>query len=110
MRMDGRPLRWWSAGAIVAAHLGDGYAFLATAVGTLRHRGVDAPPPDTIEGILYALPRDRFLVDARQLAAVVREAQPVPRVSPWFGYAPLDPTPTATHDGVIFVRDVPPPA
>ncbi|WP_248294137.1 erythromycin esterase family protein [Actinoplanes sp. TBRC 11911] len=28
MRMGGPPLRWWSAGAIAAAHLGEGYAVL----------------------------------------------------------------------------------
>src|SRR6266480_5379897 len=28
MRMGGLPLEWWSAGAIVSAQLGEGYAFL----------------------------------------------------------------------------------
>ena len=37
MRMGGRPLEWWSAGAIVSARLGEGYAFLATALGTIPH-------------------------------------------------------------------------
>ena len=91
MRMGGLPLEWWSAGAIVSAHLGDGYAFLATALGTIRHQGVDTPPPDTIEGLLYALPEDRYVVDARRLAAVLGDVTPAPRVSPWFGYSPLDP-------------------
>ena len=64
MRMGDLPLEWWSAGAIVSAHLGEGYAFLATALGTIRHQGVDTPPPDTVEGLLYALPEDRCVVDA----------------------------------------------
>ncbi|WP_446219403.1 erythromycin esterase family protein [Micromonospora sp. IBHARD004] len=107
MRMGNLPLEWWSAGAIVSAHLGDGYAFLATALGTLRHHGVDAPPPDTIEGLLYALPEDRYIVDARRLATALGDVMPAPRVSPWFGYSPLDPAQVASNDGIVFVKDVP---
>ncbi len=101
MRMGGLPLEWWSAGAIVGARLGEGYAFLATALGTIRHQGVDAPPPDTVEGLLYALPEDRYLIDARTLA----DATPARRVSPWYGYAPLDPAHLAGYDGIVFVKD-----
>ncbi|WP_433280040.1 erythromycin esterase family protein [Micromonospora sp. CA-244673] len=105
MRMGGRPAQWWSAGAIVGAHLGDGYAFLATALGTIRHQGVDTPPPDTLEGLLYALPEDRCLVDARRLATALADLTPTARVSPWFGYAPLDPSHVASTDGIVFVKD-----
>ncbi|CAM5584964.1 Erythromycin esterase family protein OS=Streptomyces rimosus subsp. rimosus (strain ATCC/ DSM 40260 / JCM 4667 / NRRL 2234) OX=1265868 GN=SRIM_035210 PE=4 SV=1 [Streptomyces rimosus subsp. rimosus] len=57
MRMWDHPLlEWWSAGALVNARLGEDYAFVATALGTIHHRGVGTPPPDTIEGLLYALP------------------------------------------------------
>src|SRR5690606_18921608 len=89
MRLWQGSVEWWSAGAIVTAHLGDGYAVLATALGTIRHHGVDTPPPDTIEGLLYALPEDRYLVDTRRLATALGDLKS--RVSPWFGYAPLDP-------------------
>ncbi|MFI6207782.1 erythromycin esterase family protein [Streptomyces sp. NPDC051041] len=106
-RMGGTPLEWWSAGAIVSAHLGERYAFLATALGTIRHRGVDAPPPDTVEGLLYALPQDRCVVDAPRLAAALGDTRPAPRVSPWFGYSPLDPAHLADSDGLVFVKDVP---
>jgi erythromycin esterase-like protein len=105
MRMGGLPLEWWSAGAIVSAQLGDGYAFLATALGTIHHHGVDTPPPDTIEGLLYALPEDRYVVDARRLAAVLGEVTPAHRVSPWYGYSPLDPAHLASIDGIVFVKD-----
>ncbi len=105
MRMGGLPLRWWSAGAIVSAHLGEGYAFLATALGTIRHHGVGAPPSDTIEGLLYALPEDRYVVDAHRLAVTLADATPALRVSPWFGYAPLDPAHLAGIDGIVFVKD-----
>jgi len=103
MRMGDLPQQWWSAGAIVSAHLGDGYAFLATALGTIRHQGVDTPPPDTIEGLLYALPEDRYLVDTHHLATVLGDV--TTRVSPWFGYAPLDPAQLASYDAIVFVKD-----
>lgn len=108
MRMGDLPLEWWSAGAIVSAHLGDAYAFLATALGTIRHRGVDTPPPDTIEGLLYALSEDRYIVDARRLVAALGDARPTPRVSPYHGYSPLDPAHMASNDGIVFVKDAPP--
>jgi len=110
MRMGGLPLEWWSAGAIVSARLGERYAFMATALGTIRHHGVQTPPPDTIEGLLYALPEDRYLVDTRRLATILGEVTPAPRarVSPWFGYAPLDPAHLPNLDGIVFVKDTPP--
>lgn len=106
MRMWDHPmLEWWGAGALVDTELGAGYAFLATAVGTIRHQGVDAPPSDSVEGLLYALPGDHHLVDADRLAALLGERLPDARVSPWFGYAPLDPAQIAAVDGIVFVRD-----
>ncbi|MFD8387008.1 erythromycin esterase family protein [Streptomyces sp. NPDC059679] len=107
MQMWQGPVEWWSAGALVSAHLGEGYAFVATALGTIRHQGVDTPPPDTLEGLLYALPEDRYLIDAPQLATSLADPRPAARVSPWFGYAPLDPARLADYDGIVFVKDVP---
>ncbi|GAA2605419.1 erythromycin esterase family protein [Paractinoplanes durhamensis] len=104
MRMGGMPLEWWSAGATVSSRLGDDYAFLPTAVGTLRTHNVETPPPNTIEGFLYAQPGDRFIADPRRLAAETL----TPRVSPWFGYAPLDPAHLPRFDGIVFIRDAPP--
>ncbi|MGW7104317.1 erythromycin esterase family protein [Streptomyces sp. NPDC054838] len=106
MRMGATPLEWWSAGALVSARLGEQYAFVATALGTIRHRGVDTPPPDTLEGLLYALPEDRCIVDAPRLATALGDSRPAPRTSPWFGYAPLDPAHLAGIDGLVFVKDV----
>ena len=106
MRMGGTRLEWWSAGALVNARLGGEYAFVATALGTIRHQGVDTPPPDTVEGLLYALPEDRCLIDAPRLATALGDALPAARVSPWFGYAPLDPDHLAGSDGIVFVKDV----
>ncbi|MET8563814.1 erythromycin esterase family protein [Streptomyces flaveolus] len=106
MRMWEGPVEWWSAGALVSARLGEEYAFVATALGTIRHQGVDTPPPDTLEGLLYALPEDRCVIDAPRLATVLGDTRPAPRVSPWFGYSPLDPAHLASTDGVVFVKDV----
>ena len=101
---EGR-VEWWSAGALVSARLGAEYAFVATALGTIRHQGVDTPTPDTVEGLLYALPQDPCLIDARRLATALGDTPPAPRESPWFGYAPLDPAHLATGDGLVFVKD-----
>ncbi len=107
MRMGGVRLEWWSAGALVSARLGEAYAFLATALGTLRHHGVDTPPPDTLEGLLYALPEDRYVVDAPRLTAALGDTLPAPHVSPYFGYFPLDPAHLPGFDGIVFIKDVP---
>ncbi|MFD9568994.1 erythromycin esterase family protein [Streptomyces sp. NPDC059982] len=107
MRMWQGPVEWWSAGALVSARLGAEYAYVATALGTIRHRGVDEPAPDTVEGLLYALPDDRCVIDARRLATALDGTSPAPRTSPWFGYAPLDPARLADSDGIVFVKDVP---
>ncbi|MFF7645723.1 erythromycin esterase family protein [Streptomyces canus] len=107
MRMWEGRVEWWSAGALVSARLGEEYAFVATALGTIRHQGVDVPPRDTVEGLLYALPQDHCLVDPRGLATALGDTPPAPRMSPWFGYAPLDPAHLAGIDGLVFVRDVP---
>jgi erythromycin esterase-like protein len=106
MQMGDTLLRWSSAGMIVGTQLGGRYALVATALGTIRHQGVDTPPPDTIEGILYTVPRDRYLVDARHLRDLLDGVRMVHRVSPWFGYSPLDPL--ASNDAIVFVRDVSP--
>ncbi|MEU4678502.1 erythromycin esterase family protein [Micromonospora sp. NPDC023737] len=105
MRLGDLSVRWWSAGAIVSARISNEYAFLATAVGTIPHQGVDAPPPDTVEGRLYALPQRNCLIDTRRLAAVLAGTTPAHRVSPWYGYAPLDPAHLANTDGLVFVKD-----
>jgi erythromycin esterase-like protein len=101
MRLGDLHPHWWSAGAIVDARLGGDYAFLPMALGTIRHHDVDTPPPNTIEGLLYASPESRFVVDPRTL----RELPLARRVSPWYGYAPLDPAHLANYDGIVFVKD-----
>ncbi|MFG2346968.1 erythromycin esterase family protein [Streptomyces phaeochromogenes] len=106
MQMWQGRVEWWSAGALVSAQLGKNYAFVATALGTIRHQGVDTPPPNTLEGLLYELPDDRYVINAPQLATALGDTLPEPRVSPWFGYAPFDPAHLADSDGIVFVKDV----
>lgn len=96
MGLETGPVAWWSAGALVAARVD--YAFVATAVGTLPAVAAP-PPPETLEGLLYAREQDRFLALPSDVAGGER------RVSPWFGYAPLDPAHLASIDGILFVRD-----
>ena len=79
--MNDLQLEWSSAGTTVGAKLGEGYALLATAIGTIRHHGVDAPHPDTLEGVLHAVPEARYVIDARRLAAIIGDAQ-LTRASP----------------------------
>lgn len=102
--MGERPVERWGAGAIAAARLGREYAFVATALGTLRHRGVQAPPPDTVEGLLHTLPAPHHLVDTRLLTHALGTTPPPPRTSPWHGYAPLDPTHLPTTDALLYIR------
>ncbi|MFI0480287.1 erythromycin esterase family protein [Actinomadura sp. 9N215] len=99
MSFGDQRLEWWSAGAITATHLGDRYAFLASAFGTA---GDDIPSPDTVEGVLCTLPWDRSIVDARRLAEAVTE--PTPRVSHDFAYFPLDPSQLDLIDGIVFLK------
>jgi len=99
MALGDHQLEWWGAAAITEAHLGDRYAFLASAFGTV---GDNTPPPDTVEGVLSALPWDRCLVDARRLAVAV--AKLAPRVSHDFAYFPVDPAQLGTIDGIVFLR------
>lgn len=101
MALGDHQLEWWSAGAIVAAHLGDRYAFLASALGTM---GEHVPPPDTVEGVLSTLPWEHSLIDARRLASAV--TQPAPRTSDDFAYFPLDPAQLHLIDGIVFLKQV----
>ncbi|GAB3976103.1 erythromycin esterase family protein [Actinoallomurus acanthiterrae] len=99
MSFGDHQLEWWSAGAIAATHLGDRYAFLASAFGTV---GDDTPAPDTVEGILSTLPSDHSVVDARRLAEAVTKS--APRVSRDFAYFPLDPAQLDMVDGIVFLK------
>ncbi|MBB4936839.1 erythromycin esterase-like protein [Streptosporangium album] len=100
--LAGRTLEWWSAGAIVGTRLGDQYAFAATTFGT---RGSDIPQPDTLEGLLSALPDARAVIDPVRLTAVL-DWKPTPRVPVDHTYLPLDPATTDQTDAIVFVKEI----
>lgn len=83
----------------MATRLGQGYAHLSTAAGTVADHGVEVPAPDTVEKLLHALSGDRHLLDPGELSPRLGHA--VPPVSPWFGYTPLDPTHLDDLDGIV---------
>ena len=103
-------LEWWSMGSIIGAQLGDQYAVLAADLGAAPHQGLDAPAPDTLEGIIAALPASGYLFKSGSLATALSSVAPdlVPRTdtAPNNGYFPLDPHRLNEADGVIFLRDV----
>ncbi|WP_033219415.1 erythromycin esterase family protein [Kitasatospora phosalacinea] len=98
-------LLWWSAGSLLDSRLDGGYAFLATTFG--NRAPDDRPAPDTLEGLLTALPDPRSVLDPVLLGAAVREAGPVKaRVPADHTYFGLDPEALGQVDGVVFVRDI----
>ncbi|WP_306368490.1 erythromycin esterase family protein [Nocardiopsis sp. CC223A] len=101
MTMWRGPVRWWSAGAQVDARLGEQYAYLGHRRGHPARPGGERP----VEGLPYALPGDRRIVGPGRLAAALDGADPAARVSPWFGYASLDPAHLPGIDGLVFVKD-----
>src|SRR5439155_11252611 len=72
-------LEWWSVGSIIGAQHGDQYAVLAAALGAAPQQGLDAPAPDTLEGILAALPESRYLFNSGSLATALRSTDLVLR-------------------------------
>ncbi|GAA0527757.1 erythromycin esterase family protein [Paractinoplanes ferrugineus] len=103
IRLGEHSSQWWSAGALTATR--QSYAVVGTALGTIDRRGVGTPPPKTVEGLLYAMPGSRLLLDPHRLAADRSGPSPQRRVSPWFGYAPLDPAEVTGYDAIAFVKD-----
>lgn len=102
LHFAGEQRRWWSAGAIIGAHLGDQYAFAATTFGS---RGSDVPPPDTIEGLLSTLPHARAVIDPGHFAAAL-DRKLTPRVPADHTYFALDPATTEQADAIVFIREI----
>ena len=100
------PLTWWSAGSIAVAHLGADYTLLAMAFGAAPDRGLDAPAPDALEGVLVGLPASRYIFGAARLAQAVGDEKPRTDHSPEQGYFPLVPEHLDGVDGVLFLRSV----
>ena len=104
-------LEWWSAGAIVGAQIGNQYAFLASALGSAADQGLDAPAPDTLEGILSTIPESRCIFKSRSLVAALRGMGSMMALrtdtSINHGYFALDPDHLDETDGVVFIKDIP---
>jgi erythromycin esterase-like protein len=108
--LEGRMVSWWSAGAIAAAQMGDRYAFLASALGSVPDRGIGVPGPDTLEGALYAAVAGRCIFDSKRLGEALRgmgtELTPRTDASANHGYFALDPDHLDGTDGVVFIKDI----
>ncbi|MFC4111998.1 erythromycin esterase family protein [Nonomuraea zeae] len=104
-------LEWWSAGAIMDVRLGEEYAFVASALGSVPHRGLGAPDGDTIEGVLATLPGDAYVIDSAALTAALGDtvAGLVPRTETTsdHGYFALHPGALGRTDGLLFIKEVP---
>lgn len=99
MTFAGIPVRWWSAAAITATELGDGYAFIATGLGSAPARGLGEPAPDTLEGLLTQLGEGLHHADDLKGRRLVRRAAD-------YWYFPLHPEHLDGADAVMFVRQV----
>jgi hypothetical protein len=102
-------MRTQSAGAIVNAQLGDQYVMVASALGAAQHQGLGVPPLDTIEGILSALPQNRYVIHETRCCRFGHHGAKLSRRtdnSSNYGYFPLDPEHLDAADGVIFNKDI----
>lgn len=98
-RLGDELLEWWSAGAIAAEQLGEGYAFLACAMGAAPGKGLGAPTPGTAEG---SLPAGRVLVDPQVLRGTAARTD----VTPEMGYFPIDPDHLDGSDAIVYLDTV----
>ncbi len=107
MRMGPHTVRWFSAGAQAAARLGDGYAFVATALGTAPAHGLGEPAPGTVEGELYrdgAAPARLYA--GAEVAARLGDAPSRDDRDERGAYFPLEADRLGRTDGVLFLREV----
>jgi erythromycin esterase-like protein len=101
-------LAWWSAGAIVGAHLGDAYAFVASGLGSAPHQGLGVPPADTLEGVLSTMAGNGFVIGSQELLDALDGAKPPVRPDTSNGYFALDPEHLAETDGIAFLARIEP--
>jgi erythromycin esterase-like protein len=105
-RLAGMDLEWFSAGAIVAALLGDRYVLVAGSLGASAALGLEAPAGDTFEGRLGAATgQGPLFAGVRPGDARVRDD-----VTPEQGYFPLDAETVAGSDAIWHADRFPPAA
>ncbi|MET9328950.1 erythromycin esterase family protein [Tsukamurella sp. NPDC003166] len=107
MWMGPHPVRWFSAGAQVAARIGDAYRFVATAIGAAPAHGLAEPERGTVEGELFRAQDVRARLYAgpelrERLQGATRRQDRDARGA----YFPLDPDRPADVDAVLFLREV----
>lgn len=100
----GMDLRWWGAGALVAARWGARYAFVAGSIGASAARGLPAPASGTFEAALPVV--HGGLVDPRPLRGAGLRTRT--DVTPEHGLAPLGAATVADADALLHVTASPP--
>lgn len=89
---------WWSAGAHLSTRLGEGYAFIASTLGS--GAGLPEPAPDTLEGFLSQQADSPRLYSTKtlDLPATLRRRTDTPR-----SYISPKPETLAQADGLLFL-------
>ncbi|GIG68241.1 erythromycin esterase family protein [Phytomonospora endophytica] len=94
-------LRWVGAGSIAGALLGEKYVYIPGSLGRCAAIDLDAPAPETYEGLLGERVPDWGFVDAATVAPGVVRSDMKPRQ----GYYPLDPAVLEGAGAVWHVND-----
>lgn len=109
-RLGDMDLRWSSAGAIVAALLGDRYLFIAGSLGAGDALRVPVADRDTFEGALREASHGRLaLVDGNRMRASggLKDLHARADTDPNKGYFPLDAATVDQCDALIYLASTP---
>ncbi|MET1072201.1 MAG: erythromycin esterase family protein [Umezawaea sp.] len=101
-RLGEMDVEWVTAGAIVAALVGERYAFVAGSVGRSDGLGLGEPEPDSAEGLLQSRCATWGLTAAGDVRAVRGRTGTIPEK----GYFPLDQALLDGADAVLHIGDV----
>jgi len=99
-------MRWSPAGAHLARTHGADYVVIATAIGSSPQLGIDAPPPNTVEGVLAATTSEPRLVPIAELTKEIARLDLTTRTTPNRAYIPLDHELLDGFDAVLFLPAV----
>ena len=106
-RLAGDDARWTDNTLMDPSRsVGDGYAFLATALGSAPAHRLGVPAPDTLEDVLATQPSGLHTAD--RVAAALRNRNVVSRTdtSADQSYFPLHPEHLDCADGILFLHEV----
>jgi len=110
-RLGEMDLQWYSAGAILAALLGDRYTLVAGSLGASVALGIGAPTDNTFEGALQqATLGQSGIFDGMPLRTIeqLKNLQTRADAGPNLGYFPLDVATLDHCDAVLHVTSLPP--